>query len=783
MPAVVTLVFLFLTLLLLPVTGAAQQPPPVTETTIALRHEVISDREHRYFGNVEISRGDTKLYADEVQFLVDESRALATGNVVFRQGSNQIAADRADFNTDTRLGIFYNATGFANVDPPARTAAPGGVAPPPVPGEQTVVYFFGETVEKIGPRKYLIAKGGFTTCVQPTPRWDMHAGTITLNLDHYTLLTNMVMNVKGVPLLYLPIMYYPTNREDRATGFLLPTYGVSSLRGHSFHNAFFWAIDRSQDATVLHDWFSKTGQGMGTEYRYNFGAGSDGTMRAYLLNQQETIYSLEDGSQQVLPAERSYDITGAINQGLPHGLRARARVDYFSSIATNQTYNTNLNDASRSQRRIGGNVDGRFGTYSLSGMFDRREYFYSHTSSSVSGSWPRVSLTRNERPVPGTLFYIAASGEAARLLSVGRETATEFDRGLTRVDVAPRVRIPFTRLQWFTANSTVSWRDTFYSRSYLLDESTNEPALDPVTRQAIILDTNLNRQYFTLQTQLTGPVLNRIWDTPDNGYAERFKHTIEPYLNVRRTSSIDEYDRIVQLESSDQVVGGATQYTYGVANRVYAKRRGPTPGQPSQAREIVAVDLQQTYYTDELAAQVDLQYSTSNSGAPPSRFSPLAVTVRAQPTGDFNATARAEFDSRYLELRTISTSATYTWSSQLQSSLGWSKRAFIQELPGFNDPARLDHTLNGSASVRTRNNGYGGIYSFNYDVLNGRMVQQRISAFYNAQCCGVAFEYQNYRFGTAVSPISSDRRFFMSFTLAGLGNFSPFNGALGGIPR
>jgi len=26
-------------------------------------------------------------------------------------------------------------------------------------------------------------------------------------------------------------------------------------------------------------------------------------------------------------------------------------------------------------------------------------------------------------------------------------------------------------------------------------------------------------------------------------------------------------------------------------------------------------------------------------------------------------------------------------------------------------------------------------------------------------------------------------RFFLSFTLAGLGNFSPFNGALSGVPR
>ncbi|HEV2984216.1 MAG TPA: hypothetical protein VGX46_07500, partial [Vicinamibacterales bacterium] len=76
----------------------------------------------------------------------------------------------------------------------------------------------------------------------------------------------------------------------------------------------------------------------------------------------------------------------------------------------------------------------------------------------------------------------------------------------------------------------------------------------------------------------------------------------------------------------------------------------------------------------------------------------------------------------------------------------------------------------------------GGIYSFNYDILHSSLLQQRVSGFYNAQCCGLAFEYQTVNFGIG-APIPSDHRFFLSFTLAGLGNFSPFSGALGGVPR
>jgi LPS-assembly protein len=752
---------------------AAAQSAPLTDTTIAERHEVISEKEHHYSGAVELDDGrDTKLYADDVRVYLDQDRAVASGNVVFRQGSSQISADRADFNTKTRLGTFYNATGFAMVQPPRQNARPGGIAPPPIVGQETIVYFIGETVEKIGPRKYKISKGGFTTCVQPTPRWNFSASTIVLNLDHYTLLTQMVMNVKGVPLFYLPVMYYPTRREDRATGFLLPTYGVSSQRGQSLHNAFFWAINRSQDATIMHDWFSKAGQGVGTEYRYNFGGGADGSVRANWLDQHPT------DPTSLLTDERSYTVTGSAGQPLPGRLRARGQIDYFSSIATNQTFNLDVNSATRSRRSFGGNVVGAWNSYSLNATLNHVEQFNSQTSSSLNGGWPKVMLIRNERPIGDSPFYVAAGGEYAYLLSELREDNVVVDRNLTRLDFTPRVRFPFKKWQWFTVNTTASWRDTAYSRSY-------DPVLtDPITGQrTVIVDTNLNRQYFSVDSQITGPVFNRVWDTPDNGYAEKFKHSIEPFLNLTRTSAIDNVDQIIKLEGVDQVVGGDTAYTYGLINRFYAKRRSPVAGQPGQAREIVTVQLTQTYHTKTQASAVDPGYSSGNNGDENNHFLPLALTVRAQPTIEFNATARAEFDSRYKELRQIDVSANYAWSSQLQVTGGWHKRGFIEGLTGFNDPALLNQSFDAISTLRTRDNKYGTIYSFTYDVLRSTMLQQRISAFYNAQCCGLAVEFQNWHYGGGTTPVTTDHRFFMSFTLAGLGNFSPFNGALSGVPR
>jgi lipopolysaccharide assembly outer membrane protein LptD (OstA) len=272
-----------------------------------------------------------------------------------------------------------------------------------------------------------------------------------------------------------------------------------------------------------------------------------------------------------------------------------------------------------------------------------------------------------------------------------------------------------------------------------------------------------------------------VWDTPESGYAEKFKHSIEPVLTVRRTSSVDNIDRIVKLDGFDYFVGG-TEFTYGLNNRFYAKRKLAS-GAQAQSREIFDVELSQSYNTNQLAAQYDLQHQTLGQLAP-THFSPIALNVRAMPTDAINATLRSEFDSRYHKLRNISAQGSYSWTTRVQLSALWSKKGLIPELDGFNVPALLDQAINFSSTMHTKDNRVGSIYSFNYDVLHRAVVQQRISAFYNAQCCGIALEYQTYNYGAAsASPIPADHRFYLSFTLAGLGNFSPFNGALSGVPR
>ncbi len=626
------------------------------------------------------------------------------------------------------------------------------------------IYFYGKTMEKIGNQKYKITSGGFTTCVQPTPRWHLTSGTVLLNLDHYAILTNSLFRVKGVPVLYLPIFYYPINDEDRATGFLIPTYGTSTVRGNTFSNAFFWAINRSQDATFLYDYYSRTGQGFGSEYRYMAAPGSDGQVRFYNLREHEAEYTDTNGATVVTPERRSYEIRGAMSQRLGRRFRARGRADYFSDITVQQTYNQNIYDASRRSRIFSGSVTGTVGSWNVSGAFDRNEFFYGTTQSTVRGGTPKVSAQRSDKPLFGSPAYFSMLVEGANFTAQRKTETSVVDNGLSRFDIFPRVRFPFTKWQFLTISTTAAARYTYWTERR-----------DPANTSLNLADP-ISRNYYELAVQVAGPTFNRIWNRPGSGYAEKLKHSIEPYFNVQRVSPIDDFDSFVQIDGIDVVVGKVTRIGYGVNNRLFRK-----PGGGGRSTEMLTVALGQSYYTDARASQYDKYYQTSY-GTAPSKFSPLSLQVRAWPSPGVNAQYRAEYDTSFDAFRSMSADATVAVSDWLNTTFGWSQRRFVEGLAGYDDPARLDHYINSASSWRVMRNRVGGSYTLNYDVKSGRFLQQRLLNYYNAQCCGFAIEYQQYDLSgyNTTLPVKKDQRFNFSITLAGIGSFSNVFGSFGG---
>jgi LPS-assembly protein len=716
--------------------------------------QAIMNQDHyKLVGAVEVNCDNAQLFANEMEVFPNADRMRALGNVVFVSGDNRISAERMEFNTKTKTGTFFIASGIANLEGRGLDRSLFGTQEPDA-------YFWGETIEKLGPKTYRITRGGFTTCVQPTPRWELVSNQVTLTLEKRAIIKNAVLKVKDVPVFYLPAMYYPINKEDRATGFLIPIYGSSSIKGHTLNNAFFWAINRSQDATLYHSYYSTTGQSFGGDYRYVQSAASSGNLQTSIVREHEATYRQSDGTEKTFPGIDSYTVTGTVMQQLPANLRLSGSANYFSSLVAQQRYQQNIFAATNRTRAYGVNVAGSWGANSISGSVERNETFSNDTDSTVYGSLPKISYSRGEKQIGTLPVYFGSNVDFVTHVRKGSTATASTDTGLTRFDVFPKIRVPFTKLPFLTFNSSIGFRETYWNES-----QTPDP-------EHLRLPESIHRRYLAMATTITGPVFQKIYNTPGRTYAQKFKHVIEPTLTLERTTAIENFDRIVKIDSTDNVTGRMTSATYGLSNRLYAKK--------DSSREIVAFSITQSYYTDERAAALDQQYQSNplNAAPAPSHFSPVSLQARVTPTVTTDATFRAEYDTRSNALRSIAANGGLV-EGWMVVSAGWSLN---RNIPLTGVPETITHYLNAATTIRKPGNAFSGMYEFQFDMRNKDFLNQRMIGHYNTQCCGIALEFQKFNYGTRAGTVGvpKDYRFNLSFTLAGIGTFSDLFGAFGG---
>ena len=699
-----------------------------------------------------------KFFADDLQMNIKTGELIAEGNVVFQTPTAQISADSVVFNTKTSLGTFKNASGIAQLGERGERNRSmfGGLEPD--------VYFNGETIEKIGTDKYRITRGSFTTCVQPTPRWEIISGTATLRLDHYVMLKNAVVEVKDVPVFYLPLLYYPIQSDDRATGILMPIYGSSLVAGSSISNAFFWAINRSQDATFFFDSMFSRGNGLGAEYRYVMGPQAQGDFRYYGLDEKEAV--INGLARQ---PRRSKSIRSNLTQNLPFGLSARGRVDYVSDITVRQTYDRNFYNASNSTRSYEGGISGAWRNFSANGRCQKLESFY-FQDSTVQGQAPGFTAALSGVRLGRLPVFATVNAEGGQYVFIRRFGAInqEVDQTLMKADLTPSIRAPLSTLPYLQVNATAAYRTTYYSESLAADLRTQIE--EPVTRN-----------FGDMRIDVIGPVMSRVF-TPNNAMADRMKHVVEPQFSVQRRTEIASQDRIPTSTGYDVIIGGVTQMSYGLTNRVLVRK--DKPGEPAAGapREMLNVSLRQTYYTDANASKYDQSYSYGFNNRV-NAFSPIAMVARATPTTPLAIDYRLEYDPKAVnnspKLLGMGLNGTLR-TAAANITGGWSRRAFASTT-ATGAVIEADNQLNAQSDFQLKKSRFGGSVSFHYDVGRSTLINQRYVGFYNAQCCGVQFEYQTFNYPNNPSYLlPRDRRFNMSFTLAGVGSFSNFFGAFGG---
>jgi hypothetical protein len=370
----------------------------------------------------------------------------------------------------------------------------------------------------------------------------------------------------------------------------------------------------------------------------------------------------------------------------------------------------------------------------------------------------------------GTPVYASMNAEYAYLpYREMRSGEITLDKSLGRVDLAPQMRIPLSRLTYLSVNTSATSRTTYYTRSAAADGT--------------MVPEGLVRQFLTTRTDIIGPVLTKIWDTPDSLATERMKHVIEPAFTLDYTTGIDNQSSVPQLSDiSDIVIGGTTRFTYGLFNRFFYRSR-PREGAGGTTREFLTLGLQQTYYSNVQASRFDTVYVSATGRRNLVDLSPIALTARVSPNTTLDASARLEYDVSGNGLQIFSTNATANLVAaapsggvsprQMSVNAGYNRARYTRLEP-------VSQYLSLSTNSRWLDGRVGATYGLSWDIERAYIQSQSVMASYMAQCCGIQADFQTVNYpDNPAFPIRSDRRFNFSVVLAGLGTFSNFFGAFG----
>ena len=215
--------------------------PPLGEWIIHADHQQTEGRQYHLRGRASIEGAELLLAADEIDYDEDTGDAEARGNVIFHQyvRDEEVHADRAVYNTDTELGKFYNVRGWSRTHVVAR---------PGVLTSNNPLYFEAEWADRLQD-KYILHNGLITNCKLPNPWWTLRGPTFDIIPDEHAIARRSTFRLRWLPLFYTPYFYKSLEKLPRKSGLLTPLIGHSSIRGYVVGVGYYWAINRSYDAT------------------------------------------------------------------------------------------------------------------------------------------------------------------------------------------------------------------------------------------------------------------------------------------------------------------------------------------------------------------------------------------------------------------------------------------------------------------------------------------------------------------------------------------------------
>lgn len=724
---------------------AALPPAPERDgiETEALRQESVGALT-KLSGDVELRTKNVVIRADNAEYDELSGEITAVGNVNYRSrnGKEDLYAEKVAFNIKTGLGTFYDVHGTVSA------ASQGGVR---LLTTDNPFYIDGKIVQKTEAH-YEVYDGTVTNCDPNDMWWTLRSPKTTIVPGQYAVIRRGVFRLKGVPLLYVPYFRKSLERLPRRSGFLAPNIGNSSRFGFVLGQSYYWAINRSFDATgglVLYTQRGVAGRG---EFRGRPTPNSDFTASYYGVKDRGE--KLDDGSR-LKQGGHSFSARGTAL--FPWGLRGVMDLEYISSLAFRQVFTQSYSEAVNSQIRSIGFVSKNFSSFSLNASLQRDENFQTTDAGDtvVIRKLPSVEFNSHSRellggPVPLFLSFDSEFGLVSRT-----QTTFQTRRFVQRGDFYPRVS---TRFAWkgFRLRPTFGARQTSYGQQ----RDGND-----------LIGTNLHRRVGEISLDLIPPSLARIYDGPKAFGPHKLKHVIETRARYRYVRGVDDFNSVIRFDDRD-LINNTNEAEFGLINRLYVKNT-----QTGQVREVASLEIWQRRYFDPSLggaivpgrrnvsrSTIDLTSFAFADG--PRNYSPIVTALKLRPSWRWSLEWRNDYDPLRQKLVNSSVNANYQLSSLVGIGLG-------------HQAVRVPTTLSAPTNQISTDVRFGGYNRRGWNVAVRSLYDYRQKQFvyiisqatYNTDCCGFGFEFRRLALGS----IRNENQVRVSLSISNVGSFGTLN--------
>ncbi len=399
-------------------------------------------------GSVSFRTTELELWADELDYNEETGEAEARGNVHFQhfERGEELWADRVEYNLRLETGKFYNVRGIS----PAKIDRRPGLLTTTNPFN-----FQGRWAERLK-EKYILHNGFVTNCRLPKPWWTLRGPKFDIIPGQRALAYRSVFRLRFMPLFYAPVFYKSLEERPRKSGLLTPNIGNSSRRGKMVGVGYYWAINRSYDATYLAQYFTQRGFAHHVDFRAKPTAASDFNVVLFGVNDRGEKQS---NGERIKKSGLILNLAGRADLG--HGFTGRLEGNYVSSMPFRTSWSESYNEAIGSEVHSIGYVEKHWSGYGLSFAFARLENIqrpgdydytlkkYKPDDKILIRKLPEVDFVTRDRQILLGKLPIWVSLESSASLAAPEPAALPDAavRGPRRLPAAGDDRLPLERLQ------------------------------------------------------------------------------------------------------------------------------------------------------------------------------------------------------------------------------------------------------------------------------------------------------------------------------------------------